>query len=110
MSLHRILFLVTALTLWQVELCVGIGLATARRSGRSRPVTPTNSCCVECGGTGMIRTGDGRDLPCGCPSTCKCKANPAPAPKQSEPVPMKSILVNPQPCPTEYCPPTIKRR
>lgn len=108
MSLHGVLFLVTALTVWQVELCVGIGLATARRPGRPKPVTPTNACCVECGGTGMIRTGDGRDLPCGCPATCKCKANAAPKP--SEPVPMKSILVNPQPCPKEYCPPTIKRR
>lgn len=103
--LHRVALLLAGLTLWQVEMCVAIGMATARRNSPA-PVTPSGECCVECRGTGTVLTGDGRSLPCGCPPSCKCKQ------PKSEPS-VKSVLVNPpQPCLIESCPPptTIRIR
>jgi hypothetical protein len=37
------------------------------------PTPKPETCCSDCGGTGMITHGDGHRTPCPCPASCPCK-------------------------------------
>ena len=47
------------------------------------PAPPDGTCCIDCGGTGVIVHGDGHKTPCPCPASCACKRPRAPMPAAS---------------------------
>jgi hypothetical protein len=60
---------------------VAVWLAFAGAPPAPAPQPQPTKCCGECGGTGMVWTGDRlARVPCPCPPTCPCAKNrPKPA-------------------------------
>lgn len=54
-----------------VECFSTVAYATLEK--QSSPDAP-RGCCGGCGGTGLVRSGDGLEwVPCPCPDDCECK-------------------------------------
>lgn len=66
---------------------VAVWLAFASVAPAPAPTPAPQKCCGECGGTGMVWTGDRMArVHCPCPPTCPCAANrPRMGPKPTTP-------------------------
>jgi hypothetical protein len=55
---------------------VAVWLAFAQPGIAPKPQPQPTKCCGECGGTGMVWSGDRlHRFPCPCPATCPCAKN-----------------------------------
>jgi len=55
---------------------VAVWLAFSSPSSSPVPAPVPTKCCSECGGTGMVWSGDKlHRSPCSCPTTCPCAKN-----------------------------------
>lgn len=64
---------------------VAVWLAFSADELHPQPAPPVAKCCGECGGTGMVPTGDGiTRVWCKCPKTCPC-AEKRPKPSAARP-------------------------
>lgn len=55
---------------------VAVWLAFSSPAAAPSPAPQPAKCCGECGGTGMVWSGDRlHRFPCSCPATCPCAKN-----------------------------------
>ncbi len=74
MRLAAVILAVAAVAVDESSVQCFSEVALAMLASDRNEIAPPRKCCGECGGTGLVRSGDKLEwVPCECPDGCECK-------------------------------------